>query len=176
MVVMLWYAEKPSTNHHFLLLLFLLQTVTCLKYFLLGGSGPWRSDGSCPESHGEILSSRLVWKVRDERSPSSDQKVGVPLCCCVCLCFPSVSALVQRGERTGMGMFGRDDAGLWFSYFGLQFLHCNSSSTRHSFQMLYPLRFRLRDHVNDKTKLPILIFPEGKCDHAERLKKKWMLF
>lgn len=23
--------------------------------------------------------------------------------------------------------------------------------------------YRLRDHVNDKTKLPILIFPEGKC-------------
>lgn len=27
---------------------------------------------------------------------------------------------------------------------------------------------RLRDHVNDKTKLPILIFPEGKCDHVYR--------
>lgn len=27
---------------------------------------------------------------------------------------------------------------------------------------------RLRDHVNDKTKLPILIFPEGKCDHVDR--------
>lgn len=27
---------------------------------------------------------------------------------------------------------------------------------------------RLKDHVNDKTKLPILIFPEGKCDHIER--------
>lgn len=27
---------------------------------------------------------------------------------------------------------------------------------------------RLKDHVNDKSKLPILIFPEGKCDHVER--------
>uniref|UniRef100_A0A667ZC67 1-acylglycerol-3-phosphate O-acyltransferase 9, like n=1 Tax=Myripristis murdjan TaxID=586833 RepID=A0A667ZC67_9TELE len=26
---------------------------------------------------------------------------------------------------------------------------------------------RLRDHVNDKTKLPILIFPEGKCNHYD---------
>lgn len=27
---------------------------------------------------------------------------------------------------------------------------------------------RLKDHVNDKKKLPILIFPEGKCDRVVR--------
>lgn len=26
---------------------------------------------------------------------------------------------------------------------------------------------RLKDHVNDKTKLPILIFPEGECDRVQ---------
>lgn len=43
---------------------------------LPGGSGARGPDGSCSESHGEILSSRLVWESRDERSPPSDQKVG----------------------------------------------------------------------------------------------------
>lgn len=46
---------------------------------LSGGSGSWRFDGSPPESHGEVLSSRLVWESRDERSPPGDQKVSSPL-------------------------------------------------------------------------------------------------
>lgn len=32
--------------------------------------------------------------------------------------------------------------------------------------LLLCLASRLKDHVNDKTKLPILIFPEGECNHT----------
>lgn len=188
-----------------------------------GGSGTWRFDGSPPESHGEVLSSCLVWESRDERSPPSDQKVGFPLlspstsfhaCLCtsfspvfsLCGCsgikrcwhFPgrkssrvSVSPLIQ----TRTDMFWKVATEQWLIQFGFQCLIISHLHSRHSFQMFdvlsqvwknaskvqcvdiyadrkwFPLPLcdasRLKDHVNDKTKLPILIFPEGKCDRAE---------
>lgn len=33
----------------------------------------------------------------------------------------------------------------------------------------YCVAYRLKDHVKDKTKLPILIFPEGECGKMELL-------
>lgn len=78
-----------------------------------GGSGTWRFDGSPPESHGEVLSSCLVWESRDERSPPSDQKVSFPhsstwallvglvFACFSCQYFLSVAALAL----TEVGIF-----------------------------------------------------------------------
>lgn len=34
-------------------------------------------------------------------------------------------------------------------------------------QLTLRLLSRLKDHVNDKTKLPILIFPEGECSQRD---------
>lgn len=44
-----------------------------------GGSGARGPDGSRAESHGEVLSSRLVRESGDERSPPSDQEVCLRL-------------------------------------------------------------------------------------------------
>ena len=58
---------------------------------------------------------------------------------------------------------------LWYDPIHIHIHKRIDSFSVNSFSMTTRLRFfycRLTDHVNDKTKLPILIFPEGMCYHG----------